>query len=126
MLPISGRDRYAEGSPGFLHAAGASAAGSGGGPHGAPSSVPSVHGASRTAIQVTLVPTIVRRAASSNVGPDGSWEPFVLPVDPSPNSRQNKKRGAEMGGEQQLERSVLEAKEREELQAIADALSLKP
>src|SRR3954463_9914860 len=31
-----------------------------------------------------------------------------------------------MGGEQQLERSVLEAKERDELQAIADALSLKP
>ncbi|MEO7837000.1 MAG: hypothetical protein ABIS21_05110, partial [Acidimicrobiales bacterium] len=31
-----------------------------------------------------------------------------------------------MSGEQQLERSVLEAKEREELQAIAEALGLKP
>ena len=31
-----------------------------------------------------------------------------------------------MSGEQQLERSVLEAKEREELHAIADALGLKP
>src|SRR5213082_921070 len=31
-----------------------------------------------------------------------------------------------MSGEQQLERSVLEAKERDELHAIAEALSLKP
>src|SRR3954468_3239590 len=31
-----------------------------------------------------------------------------------------------MSGEQQLERSVLEGKERDELHAIAEALSLKP
>src|SRR4051794_5248151 len=31
-----------------------------------------------------------------------------------------------MSGEQQLERSVLESKERDELHAIAEALSLKP
>ncbi|HSH23788.1 MAG TPA: hypothetical protein VK975_06990, partial [Acidimicrobiales bacterium] len=31
-----------------------------------------------------------------------------------------------MSGEQQLERSVLESKERDELHAIADAMGLKP
>src|SRR5436305_2195129 len=37
-----------------------------------------------------------------------------------------RKRGTAMSGEQQLERSVLEAKERDELYTIAEALSLKP
>src|SRR3954449_2150012 len=43
-----------------------------------------------------------------------------------PTYQESHKRGAAMSGEQQLERSVLEAKERDELHTIAEALSLKP